>query len=1072
MGIQHSRTSLHRALGSSADLDGEEAAGAAVFRAGGYDAYLIAGITYRFDPAVAFSFGADSYAAATGRATTDLTQTTSTTATIALGGQLRSKIDKAGDVDWIKAGLSAGQSYAIELNADTSDASALANPVFKGVYDGAGKLIAGTGNDDYGIGLNSRTTFTPTTSGNYYLAASGYGATTGAYVLRLLSTSTTPDDAGNSAASAAALTLSTPKGGNIEVARDVDWYKISLNAGQDYTIKMRGQASGGGTLADPDLIGVYDAAGVIIAGTGNNNGAQSLDAQTQFRPLSSGVYYVAVDAANDGTGSYSLSVEAAAPSNDLAANSTTSATLAAGATLASDIGVAGDVDWIRVALKAGQTYQIDLKGAPSAGGALGDPNIVGVYDAAGLVLPASADNDGGYGNNAKVKLTAPRDGDYFVAVNGYGGTTGTYKLTMTTAAGDRTAPTLLATDPADNAGAVLPGANLTLTFSEAVRASTGNILLSGGGVTRSIAVTDTSQVAFNGSTMTINPSADLAADTDYSVRFSAGTVRDMAGNAFAGLSSASQFNFHTAGTASNAADSWTVMVYMAGDNNLEDAAIADLNEMEAVALPAGVNLVALLDRAPGYDTSNGNWTDTRSGVIVHDSNRATIGSKLASLGELDTGKGATLTNFINAAVAGSPASHYALIVWDHGGGLAGTCWDDSSGGDNLTLAEMRMAVDASVVPKFDLIGFDACLQGMIDQAWDLRELADVVVASQELEPGDGWEYDKFLPGLAQNPNLSAPDLANAIVTTYGQRYAGESSITMSAVRTAALADLRTALDGFTGAAIDAGSGVIAQLLTAAKRSAAIDNGDEGYRDLNDFMHQIDATVSNAGVKAAALGVSAALQNAVMAHVGTVAGAGGLSVYLPLAQIDASYVSADYQFLQSTTWGNFLRFMLNDTRADALLGDALNNDLRGFAGNDTLSGLAGDDWLDGGAGSDSITGGSGRDTLTGGAGSDKFIYGAVADSGVTGATRDVITDFTAGDKIDLSALDANAALSGDQAFSAVIVGGAFAGTFATAGALYFDSAAHVLYGNTNATAEADFAIQLNGVNTLSALDIVA
>jgi methionine-rich copper-binding protein CopC len=1029
MGIQHNW--IYRALATSH----------------GYDAYphdWLAGRAYRHDLSTAST-----------RSAADPAQTTSPSASVTLGGQLRSRIDTAGDVDWIKAALIAGQSYAIELNADTSDASALANPVFKGLYDSTGKLIANTGNDDYGIGQNARTTFTPATSGNYYLMASGYGATTGAYVLRLLSTASAADDAGNGTASAAALTVGTPQIGNIEVARDADWYRISLTAGQDYAIKVRGQASGSGTLADPDLVGIYDATGAIIAGTGNNNGVQTLDAQSQFRPLSSGVYYVAVDAANDGTGSYSLSVETAAPSNDLPANGTTGATLTAGATLASDIGAAGDVDWIRVSLSAGQTYQIDMKSAPSVSGALGDPNIVGVYDAAGLVLPASADNDGGYGVNAKVTLTAPRSGDYFIAVNGYGGTTGTYKLSMTAmAAGDTTAPTLLATDPADNAGAVQPGANLTLTFSEAVRASSGNILLSGGGVTRTIAVTDTSQVSFNGASMTINPSSDLAADTDYSVRFPTGTVRDTAGNAFAGLSDASQFNFHTAGTASSAADSWTIMVYMAGDNNLEDAAIADLNEMEAVALPASVNVVALLDRAPGYDTSNGNWTDTRSGAIVHDSSRTTIGSKLTSLGELDTGKGATLTNFINASVAGNPASHYALIVWDHGGGLAGTSWDDSSGGDNLTLAEMRAAVDASVVPKFDLIGFDACLQGIVDQAWDLRDLADVMVASQELEPGDGWEYDRFLPGLSQNPNLSATDLANSIVNTYGQRYAGESSITMSAVRTAALADLRGALDDFTSAAIAAGSGVVSQLLTAAKRSAAIDNNDEGYRDLNDFMHQIAGTVTNAEVKAAALGVSTALQNAVMAHVGTVAGAGGLSVYLPLAQIDASYVSASYQFLQSTTWGNFLRFMLNDQRADVLQGDALNNDLRGFAGNDTLNG------------------GAGQDRLAGGAGNDKFVYRAVSDSGVTAATWDLITDFAAGDKIDLSALDANTALGGDQAFAAPVVGAGVPGAFTTAGALYFDSVAHVLYGNTNATAAAEFAIQLTGVNTLSALDIIA
>ena len=56
------------------------------------------------------------------------------------------------------------------------------------------------------------------------------------------------------------------------------------------------------------------------------------------------------------------------------------------------------------------------------------------------------------------------------------------------------------------------------------------------------------------------------------------------------------------------------------------------------------------------------------------------------------GDGVTLTDFINDAVAAHPADHYALIIWNHGGGLSGTAWDDSSGNDNLTLPEMLAAV--------------------------------------------------------------------------------------------------------------------------------------------------------------------------------------------------------------------------------------------------------------------------------------------------------------------------------------------------------------------------------------------
>ena len=517
---------------------------------------------------------------------------------------------------------------------------------------------------------------------------------------------------------------------------------------------------------------------------------------------------------------------------------------------------------------------------------------------------------------------------------------------------------MLATSPSDDGTGVAVSGNISLEFSEAVRAGSGSIVISGGGTTRTIDVTDTTQVTFSGSRMTINPAADLAPETDYTVSFRAGVVKDLAGNAFAGISAGGAFDFTTGVLGQE--DSWTILVYMAADNNLEGFALEDLNEMESVALPDNVNVVTLVDRGPGYDSSNGNWTDTRMFLVSADGSTQTIGSSFDSLGELNTGAGSTLTEFIDAAVAANPASHYALIVWNHGGGLSGTAWDDSNGNDNLTLPEMLAAVQASSVGHFDLIGFDACLQGMIEQAWDMRSVADVMVASQELEPGDGWEYHYFLDDLAADPSLNSFDLAAAIVDAYGQRYAGEPDTTLSATRTQALDELRDAIDVFTAAAIDAGSGVIAALLDAAERTTVINRGDGDVRDLGSFMRQIGTGNSPAAVKAAAAGVLEALDAAILAHTGTVAGVDGLSVYLPLDSIDDGYVSADYTFLQATTWGNLLRFMLRDSGADELLGSEDDNDIRGFGGNDTLLGLLGDDSLDGGAGADRMVGGEGDD----------------------------------------------------------------------------------------------------------------
>jgi len=102
-------------------------------------------------------------------------------------------------------------------------------------------------------------------------------------------------------------------------------------------------------------------------------------------------------------------------------------------------------------------------------------------------------------------------------------------------------------------------------------------------------------------------------------------------------------------------------------------------------------------------------------------------------------------------------------------------------------------------------------------------------------------------------------------------------------------------------------------------------------------------------------------------------------------------------------------------ANVITGSSGVNVLSGLGGNDTILGLAGNDTIAGGNGDDAITGGTGADTLSGGFGNDTFIYKAANESGATTASRDTIVDFTAGDKIDLSAIDANASIAGDQAF---------------------------------------------------------
>jgi Ca2+-binding RTX toxin-like protein len=154
-------------------------------------------------------------------------------------------------------------------------------------------------------------------------------------------------------------------------------------------------------------------------------------------------------------------------------------------------------------------------------------------------------------------------------------------------------------------------------------------------------------------------------------------------------------------------------------------------------------------------------------------------------------------------------------------------------------------------------------------------------------------------------------------------------------------------------------------------------------------------------------------------------------------------------------------------ANTINGNAAGNRILGWGGNDVLNGLAGNDTLQGQAGNDTLFGGAGQDMLSGGVGNDVFDFNALTEMGITSSTWDIITDFSNGDRIDLSTLDANTATTVNDAFNGTLIGTNVA--FTAAGQLRLSSG--VLYGNVDADSDAEFAIALTGVTTLSAVDFI-
>jgi serralysin len=145
--------------------------------------------------------------------------------------------------------------------------------------------------------------------------------------------------------------------------------------------------------------------------------------------------------------------------------------------------------------------------------------------------------------------------------------------------------------------------------------------------------------------------------------------------------------------------------------------------------------------------------------------------------------------------------------------------------------------------------------------------------------------------------------------------------------------------------------------------------------------------------------------------------------------------------------------------EGLVGSDFNDVLIGDAAGNALWGIGGNDILRGGAGSDSLWGGDGSDT---------FDFDAGTDSAV--GAEDTIGDFVrGGDRIDLSTIDANSNLAGDQAFTFLIS----TPPRPSAGDLRYGVVDGIttVYGDVNGDGTADFQIKLLGAYPLSSADFI-
>lgn len=293
--------------------------------------------------------------------------------------------------------------------------------------------------------------------------------------------------------------------------------------------------------------------------------------------------------------------------------------------------------------------------------------------------------------------------------------------------------------------------------------------------------------------------------------------------------------------------SWAVYWYLCGSDLETNGGFAttDLSEMMEVQLPENVNVVIQTGGAAVWQNDQMDpeklqrWLYNSEGLqLIEEQDTANMGDAQ------------TLYEFLAFANENYPADKVAVTFWNHGGGsVSGAAFDELHGLDSLDLAEMYQAFDAvwpadTEHPALELVGFDTCLMATVDVASTFQNFAKYLVASEEVEPGNGWLYSGWLGALAENTDMDGAALGTAICDTYYQgceAVGTQDQTTLSVTDLSRLEPLLDAYESFGQEALAAAAedpGFFAELGRAAARSENYGGNtrEQGYTNMVDLGH--------------------------------------------------------------------------------------------------------------------------------------------------------------------------------------------------------------------------------------------
>ena len=199
------------------------------------------------------------------------------------------------------------------------------------------------------------------------------------------------------------------------------------------------------------------------------------------------------------------------------------------------------------------------------------------------------------------------------------------------------------------------------------------------------------------------------------------------------------------------------------------AATMDIDEMTSDTWSDNIRIVIQTGGATRWSNSMVNPNRTQRFVYEKGEFKEVYNSPLQKAADP-----ATLTSFLNFCKEEYPADHNMLILWNHGGASFGY-GHDSIYGNMMTLKEIRAGLEGAYKPDmnnpaFDIIGYDACLMSSVEVTHAMSGFASYYAVSEEVEPGEGWDYGPWLKAMSEDPTMNPAKVAQHIADSYTDFY--------------------------------------------------------------------------------------------------------------------------------------------------------------------------------------------------------------------------------------------------------------------------------------------------------------